>query len=1295
VDRGVSVIRTVLIIIVLFMLLMSIVDIYLVKTYGSSDWDITIHVAEYPTEVVGGENFTIVITGYVNIPQGEVGILRITRDFFVGLYKPREVSCDRSFSSYESRYSEGFHTFKLNITLRCPVVYRESFSYLHASAFLFSEGGELKDLSYSSVKFTVLPKDEVASDVKFRGIVTDYSNRPPIVALSINIASIISDPTGTLRIGENIYVFPESISIIENISVGDIVEVFGDYHPTEHRVVVWKGYHYVSRARVREEVRFRGVVKIVDANPENPTCCRGDWLITVTEVLQGEGLLSIGRDVWITYNPDYAEQGVKIDPVKIGDVVEVYGYINPPDYEGLPVITIEKQYHYLKQAKTRLIIRIYNAYRLPMPEGGGEVEVVLDKLGEDLSTIIEELTGKAIYSGGEEYIDIELNATPGCYALPTFARHTPRHGLGLPEDWLINMKYYSGPAEFPMRRLPSGQIYVPSNTICIRGDVIATFERLFTITGMEFNYSNGELLANLTTPKPESDRIYWESYRWCLVLDRDKEPPYDHIFSSEESYYPLKPIRAHVEPSIYYAYAVVTYGPTNCTLSIIEGRPVYAQYGWVRVGLGTLPTVTVTVIPDPVPINRPFSIHVEIYNPSETASEYRVAIYETVYLGAIEVKAFGDKEKMVTIPPGGRGSVELKALIDAPTPLTSLPITLVRVYRGGDLIYEHKVKINATADYASIGMVVSQPFVERGKHFNIFVLGEYSFTYDTKLVLSVIDDGGNTVEQIERLVKGVGLIDDRLIIGSEYTSKSGVRKFTVVVKAYAPELGFKELPIRLPKAKTSESFIVEVGEYGSNNPPSGLYVTPYSFRITYGGKEYIAVRFEDVSVGGYWWQDPDSLFKRFNWVIFDSNYEVVMNDTLYKNLTLIAEVAYLIWSGPWSKESLQNTIKLYEDTAKWFEVAETVRVIGKKVAEFGHELLVTALADGLAPKILAAENEIFTQGLMYTYIFKLKFHIALSECALLDFDYAAACLAARSLRLSAEELKEAINILPSAEGMIDGESTLRFYEKVKIALGRGEGAYRFVVTMVSNQKWYKVFWDLYGTMLLGKAKPTVEEIAEFFTKTYEKILSENPITILFSRMYYYDEWEKYLKEHSLDFREAYLQDLSSSTKVVLREAKGQHKLHLRVYDDQGRVTGYISNLGVVKVEIPGSHYVDLGEGVVVVVPLNTSITKIDVDASRAIEPIEHYNLTISRIQGGIVLSNYTYSGSVKRGSISKFSVEVGEEKIEVRSVTEAIITSTTTTTTPEKEATSLPLTLIVAPIIIVAAIAVILLLKRK
>jgi len=72
VDRGVSVIRTVLTIIILFVLLMSIVDIYLIKTYGNSDWDITIHFAEYPTEVIGGENFTIVITGYVNIPQGEV-----------------------------------------------------------------------------------------------------------------------------------------------------------------------------------------------------------------------------------------------------------------------------------------------------------------------------------------------------------------------------------------------------------------------------------------------------------------------------------------------------------------------------------------------------------------------------------------------------------------------------------------------------------------------------------------------------------------------------------------------------------------------------------------------------------------------------------------------------------------------------------------------------------------------------------------------------------------------------------------------------------------------------------------------------------------------------------------------------------------------------------------------------------------------------------------------------------------------------------------------------------------------
>jgi len=696
-----------------------------------------------------------------------------------------------------------------------------------------------------------------------------------------------------------------------------------------------------------------------------------------------------------------------------------------------------------------------------------------------------------------------------------------------------------------------------------------------------------------------------------------------------------------------------------------------------------IPQITV-ITPGQVAINRPFDIRVEICNPSDRSEEYRAAIYETVYLGAIEVRAFGDREKSVTIPRGERGSVELKAVIDAPTPLTSFPITLVKVYRGGELVYEHKARIDAIADYTSIGVVVCQPFAERGKCFNVLVLGEYFFTRETKLSISIVDEDGRVVAQADKVVSGAGSIDERLTVGPEHTSKSGVKKFTVMVRAYAPEIGYRELPIRLPKAKTSESFIIEIGDYSSNNPPSGLCVTPYRFRIAYGGKEYIAVRFENLREEGYWWRDPDSLFKRFNWIVFGPNYEVVMDDELHKELALMAEAAYMRL-GSWHETSLQNTIRLYEETAKWFEAAETILAIGKKLAEVGHTLLVTAATDGLAPKILAAEETTFEPSLMTSYVLKLKIHEIISEYAGLDPDHALACFATDSLRLSAKELKDANAILPPAEKIIsdskvDGESALKFYEKVKVALGRGEGAYDFVRTRLSDQKPYKVFWDLYGTMLLGKAKATVEEIAEFFTKTYKDIVRENPITILFSKMYYYDMKEKYLKEHSLDFRNAFLRDVSNSMKVTLTEVKGQHKLHLRIYDAQGRVVGYVRDLDAVKVEIPGSHYVDLGDGVLVVMPINASIVRIEVDASKAVEPVGSYNLTISRVRNGTAVSSCAYSGSIERGSASEFNVEVKGEKVEVKPTTKGIV---------------MPIEVALVPVILAIVIATALLVKKK
>lgn len=126
--------------------------------------------------------------------------------------------------------------------------------------------------------------------------------------------------------------------------------------------------------------------------------------------------------------------------------------------------------------------------------------------------------------------------------------------------------------------------------------------------------------------------------------------------------------------------------------------------------------------------------------------------------------------------------------------------------------------------------------------------------------------------------------------------------------------------------------------------------------------------------------------------------------------------------------------------------------------------------------------------------------------------------------------------------------------------------------------------------------------------------------------------------NTLQFLRDYYVPTLSGIVIQLNE-KTKH-LYLHVYDSQGRHVGLNYETGQVETEIPDSYYFDNKNGTIaIVLPLNLTDFRVEVDGRYAMETTEEYNLTT------VVLSadraNYTQiSASITKGENQVYNVAI-------------------------------------------------------
>jgi hypothetical protein len=134
-----------------------------------------------------------------------------------------------------------------------------------------------------------------------------------------------------------------------------------------------------------------------------------------------------------------------------------------------------------------------------------------------------------------------------------------------------------------------------------------------------------------------------------------------------------------------------------------------------------------------------------------------------------------------------------------------------------------------------------------------------------------------------------------------------------------------------------------------------------------------------------------------------------------------------------------------------------------------------------------------------------------------------------------------------------------------------------------------------------------------------------------------------------------------------------HQLYLNVYTSTGGHTGYnpaLLNISRTAIEvIPGSYYLDFGNGTVVIAlpPGVQSFTTV-VDGTAMEESTEAYTLTYTVVQNGTVTSTKTVDGNMTAGTLQSAQVTIQNGILEVGATT--ITTLTISTTSAASSATS-------------------------
>ena len=749
---------------------------------------------------------------------------------------------------------------------------------------------------------------------------------------------------------------------------------------------------------------------------------------------------------------------------------------------------------------------------------------------------------------------------------------------------------------------------------------------------------------------------------WVLKLDGDGVVSPDCSLG-QDSY--TSPQNTYIEDRDSYATPRTTYVAPEASQAI--PRTTQAT---IETLCEYQPLISVSIRdPGPVPMGRSFTLEVTVLNGFDSPVTVSVALDEHTGFQAGEEYGDGDEALTLTLQPGEQRVVRFEALVyGAPRPKE---LAIVKVYgEDGGLLARQEAELLLTLEKMDITWVLAPNAVPPGtEFFDVSALVSFWFTYKTRVLVRLENlDTGEVVGVYDGYVENearYAIYSFRVTREHVDLDRAGFHRFRLVAQAAFPEVD----PDRVALGPFERYITVSVSESASSVPNFVIYSSLYFDITASDGRTYRAYRVCDLSrapeaINFTWLNDPWRWYSIYNWIVLDED-GAVPDGAAYEEVALAAETALWRTSGEFHPESMRARARAWESTA---EDALYLEELTDAAGELGdllkgltvYYVLDTPMLEGLLKELPANWQKHFklVKDFLYEYS---KLAKKLEESPIVEVLEEAegsvrkftTGLGVRLLLLSARLYDSANEELgPVMPGdRLPSSKLSAFRDKAKWGYAIGHAAYEHIRQII--EEWPERYWGTFvkhaipGWTEAEAVASLVNMVLELAEKGDTKPL-EFLVRIQMAKSLF-DEAERALITNAHEFRERFLNSVSSSTVIKLSEA-GQHKLYLHVYDPAGNHVGWNDELGLVEVGIPCSYYIDLGATTIVYIPGDVTDFTVVVDARYATEAVESYNLTIATLRGGVVASEASQSHVIKQGEEAKYSVKATVEAIEVEAL---------------------------------------------
>jgi len=699
----------------------------------------------------------------------------------------------------------------------------------------------------------------------------------------------------------------------------------------------------------------------------------------------------------------------------------------------------------------------------------------------------------------------------------------------------------------------------------------------------------------------------------------------------------------------------------------IECKDVGGQVRWATVELNVVEVrrIASTILTaNMLPFNRIFPITLRIRNLDSATLSLRVALEERTGFQAGVAYGDGDEVKDLTLKPGEQVELSFKARVYG-VPRVS-EVARFKLYVGGKLAEQKDQTLNLNSEFVKVSTFTCPAAVKMGGSFTVGVPVFYSFSMDTLVTLTLTskESGKNLV--ITDVLNGDGMKIYSFRVDSSFVNlnSEGIRNFEVKVEAKYPEENYK--------TAYNEKFAFKVRV--SNNVGTSSIIPDSGFIITlnYNGKRYFALyaynateapppqseRIEDILKWAY---------SHRNWLVFeavDGNLKPVMDDGLYKTLAFASDIAYLR-ATMWSEYNLLSRSDWFKDLSRLAVAAETANFVAKLTGKLAGIIGLKAAnmwASSVSSGIDVSEKACdlaMTVTRTVENLDKIKFYEKVLE-ATNKFGASEDALVWTSIFMlngGSADLEDANKLLttvmlpayPPFVINVNVYEALTFYRLIQSGETKGLSGMRFLSTHYDKDQidvmGVKVNIGAFKNALI-ECLGVVGDVYEFYENLKGKFNIPEVFEFAQHLVTIWDEYEmrrEICQSASLKFRDAYIKETSNSIAITLTEPETQHKLHLSVFDVEGRLMGFNRTSGKIEANIRNSYYIDLGNTIRISVPLDIKIERIIVDASKAELLTENYTLTAFVYKDGNQVGFAAKSGQIGQNAQKEYDLQLTED----------------------------------------------------